>query len=90
MTVSDFNEKYQDYLGERHYGLDINIPSVIEYLDKIFPILIEGDNEFKYYQIKLKFNNARFYADNNCIGEFIIEKEINRLVKEFDEIQSRS
>ena len=35
MTVNEFNKKYKDYLEEGHYGLDINIPSVVNYLDSI-------------------------------------------------------
>lgn len=36
MKATEFNKKYEDFLEEGHYGLDIENPSVIEYLDKIF------------------------------------------------------
>ena len=92
MTTKEFNEKYKDYLEEGHYGLDINIPSVVEYLDSIFENGLINIPGFKYHQIKLKFNMARFYFDtdwkNKSIEQMIsngVEKEINRLVKEYDE-----
>lgn len=90
MTVNQFNEKYRDYLEEGHYGLDINIPSVIEYLDTIFDKGLVTIPGFKYSQIKLKFNMARFYFDTdlpNALEVIIsngIEEQINRLVKEYD------
>lgn len=92
MTTKEFNQKYKDYLEEGHYGLDINIPSVVEYLDSIFENGLVNIDGFKYHQIKLKFNMARFYFDtdwkNKSIEQMIsngVEKEINRLVKEYDE-----
>lgn len=63
MTADKFNEKYKEWLEEGHYGLDIHIPEVIEYLDeKVFPFLttIPG---FTYAQIKEKFGMARFYIN---------------------------
>jgi hypothetical protein len=89
MTVTEFNEKYKDYLEERHYGLDINIPSVIEYLDSIFDNGLVNLPGFKYSQIKLKFNMARFYFDTNISNSLEniisngIEEKINQLVKEY-------
>jgi len=91
MTTKEFNEKYKDYLEEGHYGLDINIPSVVEYLDSIFEYGLTFLPGFKYSQIKLKFDMARFYFDTDIQDKRIeapignrIESEINRLVKEYD------
>jgi len=81
MTSSEFNEKYKNYLDEGHYGLDIDIPSVVEYLDNKFQELILVP-DFKYSQIKLKFNFSRFYCSPNSIDSSSIEEEINRLIKE--------
>lgn len=81
MTVTQFNDKYKDYLAEGHYGLDINNPQIIEFLDTDFQDLILQDN-FKYYQIKEKFGTVRFYADGvsaNTIRE--IENYATRLLK---------
>jgi hypothetical protein len=90
MTSREFNEKYKDYLEEGHYGLDINIPSVVEYLDSIFDSGLVNIAGFKYHQIKLKFNMARFYFDTDLPNKLEviiangIEEQINRLVKEYD------
>lgn len=95
MTINEFNQKYKDYLEEGHYGLDINIPSVIEYLDSIFDKGLVNIPGFKYYQIKLKFNMARFYFDTdlpNTLEVIIsngIEEKINKLVKEYDTFNNK-
>ena len=82
MTIDDFNDKYEEYLGEGHYGLSIANQKVIEFLDDIFQDLTKIP-DFKYYQIKMKFGYSRFYADN--VGEklsSLIERQINRLIKD--------
>jgi hypothetical protein len=90
MTANEFNKKYKDYLEEGHYGLDINIPSVVNYLDSIFDKGLVNITGFKYSQIKLKFNMARFYFDTdmpNLLETIIsngIEEKINKLVAEYD------
>jgi hypothetical protein len=81
MTTEQFNEKYKEYLGENHYGLDFEHPQAIEMLDKEFEELIKRPG-FKYYQIKLKFGMARFYADAITNDEmYRIEDQINNLLK---------
>jgi hypothetical protein len=94
-TAEQFNEKYKEYLEEGHYGMDIHYPSVIEYLDKVFQDLIKIP-KFKYSQIKLKFNDCRFYCNlyeiTPEIGRLIsnkVETEINFLVRIEDEIFKR-
>jgi hypothetical protein len=62
MKIKEFNEKYKDYLEEGHYGLDINDPCIINYLDEIFQGLIKIPG-FKYSQIKEKFHTGRFYTN---------------------------
>ena len=62
MTPEQFNEKYKAYLGEHHYGLSFDDPAITDMLDKEFQEFIKRPG-FKYYQIKLKFGYARFYAD---------------------------
>lgn len=62
-TSEEFNEKYKDYLVKGYYGLALNKPEMIEYLDKEFEELIKIPN-FKYQQIKSKFNWFCFYAEN--------------------------
>jgi len=82
MTANDFNEKYSEYLEERHYGLDIHDEKVIAYLDEIFENELTKIPGFTYSQIKLKFNSSRFYAEGLPEGkDSEIEKKINELVK---------
>jgi hypothetical protein len=85
MTTNEFNEKYKDYLEEGHYGLAINIPTVIEFLDEMFGKVLIHLPGFKYSQIKLKFNSSRVYTSLvHPTINFWIEAEIDRLVAEFD------
>ena len=95
MNASEFNEKYKNYLEEGHYGLAIDIPSVVKYFDEeVFPGLIKIPG-FTYSQIKLKFNVCRFYTNiDECANRFVfsaitysVEEEINKLVKIYDEVQ---
>jgi hypothetical protein len=95
MTTNEFNEKYGEYLEEGHYGLDVAIPTVIEYLDEVFQGLIKVPG-FKYTQIKLKFNMCRFYTNlydvMGGLGSKIndmVEKDINFLVRVEDEVYKR-
>lgn len=87
MTVNEFNEKYKDYLEEGHYGLDLNNPNIIKYLDEIFEGLIKIPG-FKYTQIKEKFGSSRFYTNlYELIGKpgliisNKIEYDLNLLIK---------
>lgn len=89
MTTEEFNKKYADYLYEGGYGLDIDIPEVVNFLDDEFKEFIKLDG-FKYQQIKLKFNFARFYFVSNLspkINHYLaiaIEAQINSIVKRHD------
>lgn len=62
MTSDEFNEKYKDFLEEGHYGLDIDIPEFIKWLDDKFQSFINVEN-FSYSQIKEKFRYGRFYCE---------------------------
>lgn len=62
MTSEQFNEKYKDYLGKGHYGLIIDAPDFIEWLDKKFEDFVKKPG-FKFSQIKAKFGYGRFYAE---------------------------
>lgn len=82
MTVEQFNEKYEHFLEERHYGLDIDNEKVIAYLDEVFETELTKIPGFTYSQIKLKFNSSRFYSTGlTTERESEIEKKINELVK---------
>lgn len=83
MTIEEFDKKYRDYLEDGHYGLDINNLEVIEYLDQIFQDLIKFP-EFKYSQIKTKFNTSRCYTNiPGKLGRIIeggIESDIDKIL----------
>jgi hypothetical protein len=77
MTAEEFNKKYSAYLEERHYGLDIDHPEVVDYLDKEFEKEIEKNPEFQFSQIKMKFGSSRVYTTSDKISEW--ETEIDRI-----------
>ena len=62
MTSSEFNKKWAEFLEKGHYGLALDKPEVVEYLDEEFESLSKLP-DFKFSQIKSKFNSFRFYAD---------------------------
>ena len=62
MTIQEFNEKYKQYLEERHYGLDVGDAEFIQWLDKRFQEFIQKPG-FSYSQIKSKFGMGRFYCE---------------------------
>jgi len=78
MTTNEFNEKYKDFLGERHYGLDLGKEEAIAYLDEKFQEFTKRP-DFKYYQIKSKFNWFCFYADGITAEE---QQEVEGKLKE--------
>ena len=77
MTTEEFNKKYSAYLEERFYGLDIDHPEVIEYLDNEFEKEIEKNPEFQFSQIKMKFGSSRVYTNSDKSSEW--ESEIVRI-----------
>ena len=77
MTTEEFNKKYSAYLEERFYGLDIDHPEVIEYLDKEFEKEVEKNPEFQFSQIKMKFGSSRVYTNSDKSSEW--ESEIVRI-----------
>jgi hypothetical protein len=81
MKAQEFNEKYKKYLEERHYGLDIHIQEIIDYLDTEFESEIKTNPNFQYSQIKLKFGMARVYAESKKCEEW--EKSINSIIQKF-------
>lgn len=79
MTPQEFNKKWSLYLKERYYGLDINNEEVALYLDKEFEKEIISNPDFRYYQIKTKFNSVRVYADSSKCSEW--EDEISKILE---------
>lgn len=83
MNIQEFNEKWNKYLETGHYGLDIENPKVIEYLDKKFLELEKEFPNFQYSQIKLKFGTARVYMEPQQIDTHTIEQSINKIVQNY-------
>ena len=89
MTIEEFNEKYQAYLGKRWYGLDIDNEEVINFLDNMFEYYLTKIEGFEYNQIKVKFgiNDVRFYSNldsNNVVNKALvlaIETNIRSILK---------
>jgi len=79
MTAEEFNKKYSAYLEERFYGLDIDHPEVVDYLDKEFEKEIEKNPAFQYSQIKMKFGSSRVYSTSDKSSEW--ENEIDRIFR---------
>lgn len=91
MTAKEFNVKYKQWLEEGHYGLDIDDPAVISFLDELFENYLTKIDGFTYSQIKMKYNYSRFYfsisADSaeyhtNQAIQFLVENTINMLMEE--------
>ena len=94
-TCKEFNEKYKDYLEEGHYGMDINEPSILVYVDQIFNDLTEIPG-FQFSQIKIKYGMARVYTNLYEIMPFVgriidqeLEEKINFILKVEFEIENR-
>jgi hypothetical protein len=81
-TSDEFNKKWGAFLKKGHYGLALDKPEVIEYLDAEFESLSKLP-DFKFSQIKSKFNSFRFYADGvpseKC---YEIERKLAEIYKE--------
>lgn len=84
MTPSEFNEKYKKYLDKGHYGLDINIPNIIHYLDEIFEQTLTKLPNFKYQQIKIKWDCVCFYSNAGFAISRLIENKLNDLKFDYE------
>lgn len=94
-TNEEFNRKYFQYLEEGHYGMSIQLPSVLTYVDQIFNDLTEIPG-FKYQQIKTKFGLARVHTNLEEIMPFVgrlinqeLEDKINFILKVEYEVEAR-
>lgn len=69
-TSKEFNNKYKKYLEDRFYGLAIDNPKIVKYLDNEFKKEIELNPNFSYQQIKTKFNFICVYANSDKCREW--------------------
>jgi hypothetical protein len=94
-TSNEFNDKYKNNIEEGHYGIYIDEPSVLTYVDQIFNDLIQIPG-FKYQQIKTKFGLARVYTNLDDLLPFVgriinqeLEEKINFILKVEYELENR-
>lgn len=90
-----FNIKYAEYLEKDHYGMAIQLPSILTYVDQVFNDFTKIP-EFKYQQIKVKFGLARVQTNLEEIMPFAgriltqeLEDKINFILKVEYEIENR-
>jgi hypothetical protein len=83
MTAAQFNEKYKGFIepGFEDQGLEFDNEKVTLFLDNIFKDLTKIPG-FQYSQIKLKFGSCRFYTTLNSVLSFIIEDNINSIIRQ--------
>lgn len=80
-TSDEFNSKFKEFLAKGHYGCAISNKKMLEYLNSKFLGFSKNPN-FKYFQIKSKFNDYCFY----CEGiSHEVSYEIEKKLKEIEE-----
>jgi len=79
MTTDEFNERYKDYLEEGFYGLIIEDPRVVNYLNEEFQKEIKINPKFEFSQIKIKFGMARVYTNSDKNMKW--EQDIENILK---------
>ncbi len=82
MDAIEFNQKWKSRLEEGHYGLDIDTPEIVNYVDTQFKVLDLLYPDFKYSQIKIKYGKARVYLSGDVPQSVttIIEEAIDKLL----------
>lgn len=78
-TNTEFNAQYKDYIEDRYYGLTIDDPQVVGFLDDYFKVCIREKIDFKIQQIKSKFGYAKVYTTLPDALNTLLEKQINIL-----------
>jgi hypothetical protein len=96
-TNKEFNIKYYEYIDHDNggFGMQIDIPSVISYVDEVFSDLVQIP-EFKYSEIttqhgltKVRTNLQELMPFAGRILEQELEEKINFILKVEFEIQHR-
>ena len=86
MTSTEFNTKYKDYIEEGFNGLSIHSNyyewfMLVDWLDNKFQEFIKRP-DFKFSQIKSKFDICTFYAERLTTEEITeIENKITEFLK---------
>lgn len=79
MTADQFNDKWIDHLETGHYGMAIEQPAIVEFMDKEFEKEVLVNPTFTYSQIKMKFNSSRVYTTSDKALEW--ENGIDEIYK---------
>ena len=82
MTIDEFDKKWKGHKEQGHYGMAINIPRIIEYMDAELTKEKEVNPTFTFSQIKLKFGTARVYTSSDKATQW--ERGINALINRSD------
>lgn len=83
MTSKEFNEKYKEYLEKDGWGgLSFEILILIDWFDKLFSSSLIHIPNFKYNQIKIKFDSVRFYSNLPLEENLNIEEKANKILHE--------
>lgn len=65
MTREEFNKKWEKHIPEGHYGMDLNLPLAISYLNDEIEKEVLHNPEFELYQVKIKWNICSVYSSSN-------------------------
>lgn len=63
MTAEQFNDKWDRFLPDGWYGMDLNDEKAIEVVDKHFEDEFQHIEGFQFYQIKMKWGSSRVYTN---------------------------
>lgn len=80
MTQKEFNTKWNDYLELGFYGLSFDNEEVAKYLDQEFTKEVKHNPDFSFWQIKVKFGNARIYANVDEKTQRRWEWKVNKIL----------
>ncbi len=80
MTSTEFNIKYKDYIEKGFDGLEFDNTDCTNYLDTLFEELTKIP-DFRYSQIKLKFNSVRFYCNKWYLDSTRFETNLEKILK---------
>jgi len=79
-TCDEFNKKWNKYLKDGCYGIEIENIQVISYLDNEFKIETAINPSFNFSQIKIKVGTTRIYAYSSKTETW--EKVIHKRLKD--------
>jgi hypothetical protein len=83
MTSEEFNGKWIDHLEKGHYGMAIEQPAIVEFMDKEFEKEVLVNPTFTYSRIRRLYDVASIHASIDmykiCIWELAIDEAFKYL-----------